>query len=73
MQVQVQVMLADVSVQIEGYGLARQLTLFEDDAPVLQVLTSKTVAAAQAELATAERAVPQQLAGEGNPSRRTPN
>ena len=39
---QVQVMLADESVQIKGYGPARQLTLFENDAPVLQVLTSDT-------------------------------
>jgi len=41
---QVQVMLADESVQIKGYGLVRQLTLFENDAPVLQVLTSDTTA-----------------------------
>jgi len=39
---QVQVMLADEAVQIKGYGTARQLTLFEHDAPVLQVLTSDT-------------------------------
>ena len=38
--IQVQVMLADEAVQIKGYGPARQLTLFEDDAPVLQVLTA---------------------------------
>ena len=121
----VQVMLADEAVQIKGYGAARQLTLFEDDAPVLQILTSdttatsvgllywlqarwrientftcaaqhngidtlsdyamdigpdtrkvtnpariaarKAVAAAQAELATAKRALPQLLAGEGTP------
>jgi hypothetical protein len=42
--VQVQVMLADESVQIDGYGPARQLTLYEHDAPVLQVLTSETTA-----------------------------
>jgi hypothetical protein len=39
---QVQVMLADEAVQIKGYGPARQLTLFEHDAPVLQVVTSDT-------------------------------
>ena len=39
---QVQVMLADEAVAIKGYGGARQLTLFEHDAPVLQVLTSDT-------------------------------
>jgi hypothetical protein len=47
-----QVMLADESVQIDGYGTARQLTLGappacggdEHDAPVLQVLTSETTA-----------------------------
>src|ERR1019366_7116524 len=39
---QVQVILADEAVQIKGYGTARQLTLFEHDAPVLQVLTSDT-------------------------------
>jgi hypothetical protein len=38
----VSVLLADESVQINGYGAARQLTLF--DAPVLQVLTSDTTA-----------------------------
>ena len=125
---QVQVMLADETVAIKGYGHARQLTLFENDAPVLQVLTSdttatavgllhwlrarwrienmfkyaaehngidaladyamdigpdtrkvtnpartsarKTVAAAQAELATAERALPQLLASEGTPKQK---
>jgi transposase len=124
--VQTQVMLADESVQIDGYGTARQLTLYEHDAPVLQVLTSettatpagllywlrarwrienmfkyasahngidtladyrmdigpdtskvtnparvaarKTVAAAQAELVAAERALPQLLAGPGTPA-----
>lgn len=126
--VQVQVMLADEAVQIKGYGTARQLTLFENDAPVLQVLTSDTdatgaallywlrarwrienmfkyasehngidaladyamdigpdtrmvknparlaarkrVATAQAELATAERALPQLLAGPGTPKQK---
>ena len=119
------VTLADESVQIKGYGAARQLTLFEHGAAVLQVLTSdtdatgatllywlrarwrienmfrdaaehngidtladyamdtgpdtrmvknparlaarKTVAAAEAELATAERALQQLLAGPGTP------
>ncbi|MHB8188781.1 MAG: transposase [Dermatophilaceae bacterium] len=123
--VQVMVMLADENVQIKDYGPARQLTLFEHDAPVLQVLTSdttatavgllywlrarwrientfkyaaahngidaladygmdigpdtrkvtnpartaarKTLTAAQDELATAERALPQLLAGPGSP------
>jgi hypothetical protein len=37
-------MLADEAVQIKGYGLARQLTLYEHDTPVLQVLTSDTTA-----------------------------
>ena len=126
--IQVQVMLADEAVQIKGYGPARQLTLFEDDAPVLQVLTSdttataagllswlrarwrienmfkyaaehngidaladyrmdtgpdtrqvtnpartaarKTVAVAEAELAAAERALPQLLAGPGTPKQK---
>src|SRR5665648_1001696 len=126
--VQVQVMLADEAVQIKEYGTARQLTLFENDAPVLQVLTSdttatavgllywlrarwrienmfkyasghngidaladyamdigpdtgmvtnparlaarKTLATAQAELATAERALPQLLNGEGTPKQK---
>src|SRR5665647_473995 len=45
---QVQVMLADEAVAIKGYGGARQLTLFENDAPVLQVLTSDTTATAVA-------------------------
>jgi len=40
----ISVMLADESVQIKGYGAARQLTLFEHDTPVLQVLTSDTTA-----------------------------
>src|SRR5450759_2784883 len=43
---QVQVMLADETVQIKGYGPARQLTLYEHDQPVLQVLTSDTTATA---------------------------
>src|SRR5664280_1007942 len=122
---QVMVLLADQTVQIKGYGPARQLTLFENEAPVLQVLTSdttatavgllywlrarwrienmfkyaaehngidaladygmdigpdtrkvtnpdrtaarKTLAAAQDELATAERALPQLLNGQGTP------
>jgi len=113
--------LADETVQLKGYGAARQLTLVEHGAPVLQVLTSdftatgasllcwlrarwrienmfkyaaehngidtladyamdlsvdtrmvtnparvaarKTVAAAQADLIAAERALPQLLAG----------
>ncbi|MGV1009479.1 MAG: putative transposase [Dermatophilaceae bacterium] len=38
----VTVVLADESVQLNGYGQARQLTLFEHDQPVLQVLTSDT-------------------------------
>jgi hypothetical protein len=119
------VTLADETVQINGYGSARQLTLFENNTPVLQVLTSdlaatgasllcwlrtrwrienmfkyavehngidsladyvmdigpdtrmvtnparvaarKTVAAAQADLITAERALPQLLAGPATP------
>ena len=117
--------LADEIVQLKSYGSARQLTLFEHGAPVLQVLTSdtratgaallcwlrarwrienmfkyaaehngidtladytmdigpdsrkvtnparvaarKTVAAAQADLIAAERALPQLLAGPGTP------
>jgi len=38
----VTVILADERVQLKGYGPARQLTLFEHDQPVLQVLTSET-------------------------------
>jgi len=122
------VMLADETVQIKGYGPARQLTLYENDTPVLQVLTSdttatgvgllywlrarwrienmfkyaaahngidaladygmdigpdtrkvanpartaarKTLAAAQDELATAERALPQLLNGQGTPKQK---
>jgi hypothetical protein len=41
---QVSVMLADETVEINGYGTARQLTLFEHGAAVLQVLTSDTTA-----------------------------
>jgi len=125
---QVQVMLADEIVQIKDYGPARQLTLYEHDQPVLQVLTSdttatavgllywlrarwrienmfkyasahngidaladygmdigpdtrkvtnpartaarKTLAAAQEELATAERALPQLLNGPGTPKQK---
>jgi transposase len=121
----ISVMLADEQVEIDGYGTARQLTLFEHGQPVLQVLTSDTtatgaallcwlrarwrienmfkyaaehngidaladyrmdigpdtrmvtnparvaarkqVAAAEAELAAAERALPQLLAGPGTP------
>jgi len=40
----VAVMLADEMVQLPKYGQARQLTLFEQGAPVLQVLTSDTTA-----------------------------
>ncbi len=40
----VNVVLADESVQLTGYGAARQLTLYEHDLPVLQVLTSETAA-----------------------------
>jgi hypothetical protein len=124
----VAVMLADEMVALPKYGQARQLTLFEHDQPVLQVLTSdttatgasllcwlrarwrienmfkyaaahngidtladygmdigpdtrkvknpariganKTVAAADAELATAERALPQLLNGPGTPKQK---
>jgi len=38
------VTLTDESVQLKSYGTARQLTLFEHGAPVLQVLTSDTTA-----------------------------
>ena len=40
--------LADETVQIKDYGQARQITLFEDGAPVLQVLTSDLAAPAAA-------------------------
>lgn len=45
------VVLADETVEIDGYGPARQLTLFEHDTPVLQVLTSDVTAPAAALLA----------------------
>jgi len=41
-------MLADETVELKGYGTARQLTVFEAGAPVLQVLTSDTTATAAA-------------------------
>src|SRR5258707_7541668 len=44
-------LLADETVQIKDYGQARQITLLEDGAPVLQVLTSDTTAPAAALLA----------------------
>lgn len=40
----VRLLLADETVEINGYGPARQLTLYEHDHPVLQVLTSETAA-----------------------------
>src|SRR6266581_6041571 len=43
--------LADETVEIKDYGRARQITLFEDGVPVLQVLTSDTAAPAAALLA----------------------
>jgi hypothetical protein len=43
--------LADEMVAIKDYGQARQITLSEDGAPVLQVLTSDTAAPAAALLA----------------------
>ena len=43
--------LADQTVEIKDYGQARQITLSEDGAPVLQVLTSDTDAPAAALLA----------------------
>ena len=43
--------LADETVEIKDYGQARQITLSEDGAPVLQVLTSDTDAPAAALLA----------------------
>src|SRR5664279_4890456 len=82
---QVQVMLADEIVQIKDYGPARQLTLYEHDQPVLQVLTSDTTATAVGLLywlrarwrienmfkyATAERALPQLLNGPGTPKQK---
>ena len=41
----VTMMLADETVDLKGYGPARQLTLYEHDQPVLQVLTSEQAAA----------------------------
>jgi len=38
----VTMVLADETVELTGYGKARQLTLYEHDQPVLQVLTSET-------------------------------
>ncbi len=43
--------LADETVQIDGYGPARQLTLFENHQPVMQILTSDTTAPASTLLA----------------------
>ena len=43
--------LADETMTIKDYGQARQITLFEDGNPVLQVLTSDTIAPAAALLA----------------------
>ena len=40
--------LADETVEIKDYGQARQITLFEDGAPVLQVITSDLAAPAAA-------------------------
>ena len=40
--------LIDENVEITGYGTARQLTLIQDDLPVLQVLTSATHASGAA-------------------------
>lgn len=40
----VTMVLADETVQLKGYGPARQLTLFEQNTPVLQVLTSEITA-----------------------------
>ena len=79
--VQQQVMVADEAVDIKDYGTARQLTLYENDAPVLQVLTSDTTATAvgllywlrarwRIELATAERALPQPLNSQGSPKQK---
>jgi Transposase protein len=44
-------LLADETAEIKDYGQARQITLLEDSAPVLQVLTSDTTAPAAALLA----------------------
>jgi hypothetical protein len=43
--------LADETITLKDYGQCRQITLFEDGAPVLQVLTSDTTAPAAALLA----------------------
>lgn len=40
----ISVKLADESVQLKDYGSARQLTLFQHDLPILQVLTSDLTA-----------------------------
>jgi hypothetical protein len=40
----ISVMLADEIVELKGYGSARQLTLFDNDLPVLQILTSDLTA-----------------------------
>ena len=40
----ISLVLADETVQLKGYGQARQLTLYEAGAPVLQVLTSEQAA-----------------------------
>ncbi|MGH3798923.1 MAG: putative transposase [Pseudonocardiaceae bacterium] len=45
------VTLADDTIEIPSYGTARQLTLFEHDKPVMQILTSDTTAPAAALLA----------------------
>ncbi|MGH3550660.1 MAG: transposase, partial [Pseudonocardiaceae bacterium] len=42
------VTLAQETIDIDGYGTARQLTLFENDKPVMQILTSDTTAPAAA-------------------------
>jgi transposase len=41
-----QVNLTDEPITINDYGTARQITLFENDEPVLQILTSDTTSAA---------------------------
>ncbi len=43
--------LAEETIEIPGYGTARQLTLFEHDQPVMQILTSDITAPAPALLA----------------------
>ena len=42
------VVLADETIEFKDYGTCRQLTLYEDDRPVLQVLTSDMTAPAAA-------------------------